>query len=82
MPHIEVDEMLGLVGDVRAEVTADNAMPCGVVLLVELLFNIGSNILLDIELLKGNVSAIYCVLLHLLVHVGMLDHCFSLSCGH
>ena len=74
--------MLGLVGDVGAEVATDNAMPCGVVLLVKLLFNIGSNILLDIELLKGNVSAIYCVLLQLLVHVGVLDHCFCLSCGH
>ena len=82
MPHIEVDEMLGLVGDVRSEVAANNTMPCWVVLLVKLLLNVGGNILLDVELLQGNVGAINCILLHLLVHVCVLYHCFPLSCRH
>ena len=34
--------MLCLVSDVRAKVTTDNAVPCGVVLLVELLLDVGS----------------------------------------
>ena len=82
LSHVEVDEVFGFVGDVGAEVPADDAVPGGVVLLVELLFNIGSDVLLDVELLKGNVGAIDGVLLHLLVHVGVLYHCFSLGCGH
>ena len=62
-------------GHVRAKVPTDNAMPGGVVLLVELLFNIGSDVLLDVELFKRLVGAVDCVLLHFLRHVSVLDHC-------
>ena len=72
--------MLGFVGDVGAKVPADHAVPGGVVFLVELLLDVGGDVLLDIELLEGHVGAIDCVLLHLLVHVGMLYHGLPL-CG-
>ena len=71
--------MLGLVGDVGSEVTADDTMPGGVVLLVELLLDVGSDVLLNVEFFKSHVGAVNGVLLHLLVHVGMLDDGFPLS---
>jgi hypothetical protein len=82
LPHVEVDEMLGLVCDVGSEVASDDAVPGGVILLVELLLDIGSNVLLDVELLQGNVGAINCILLHLLVHVCVLYHRFPLRRRH
>ena len=45
--------MLGFVGHVGAEVTADDAMPGRVVLLVELLLDEGGNVLFNVELLKS-----------------------------
>lgn len=45
LSQVEVDKVLGLVCYVRAEVTADDTVPGGVVLLVELLLDVGSNIL-------------------------------------
>lgn len=80
MSHIEIDEMLGLVSDVGAEVPAYDAMPGGVVLFVELFLDVGGNVLLDVELLEGDVGAVDGILLHLLVHVGVLDDGFPLGC--
>jgi len=40
LPKVEVDEMLGLVGHVRTEVAAHNAVPRGVVLAVKLLLDV------------------------------------------
>jgi len=51
LPHIEVDEMFGFVSDIRAEVTANNTMPSGVIFLIELFLDVCGNILLDVELL-------------------------------
>lgn len=45
LAEVEVDEVLGLVCDVRAEVAAYDAVPRGVVLLVELLLDERSDIL-------------------------------------
>ena len=45
--------MLRLVRDVRAEVAPNNAVPGGVVLLVELLLDVCRNILLNVVLLKS-----------------------------
>ena len=73
LSEIEVDEMLGLVRHVAAEVAADDAMPGRVVLLVELLLDVGSDVLLDVELLKGLGGAVHCVLLHVFGHVSILD---------
>ena len=53
LSEVEVDEVLGLVSDVRSEVTSNNAMPCGVVLFVELLLDVRSNVFLNVVLLEG-----------------------------
>lgn len=45
LAQVEVDKMARLVRHVRAKVTPDDAMPCGIVLLVELLLDVRGNIL-------------------------------------
>jgi len=76
LSEVEVDEVLGLVCYVAAEVSADNAVPSRVVLLVELLLDEGGDILLDVVLLQCLHGAINCVLLHVLCHIGILDNGF------
>jgi len=39
LAHVEVDEMFRLMGDVRTEVTSYDAMPGGVILLIEFLLD-------------------------------------------
>jgi len=73
LTEIEVNEVLGLVSDVTAEVTPDDAMPRRVVLFVELLLDVGRNVLLDVVLLQRLRRAIHRVLLHVLGHVRILD---------
>merc|ERR1719152_445877 len=80
LAEVEVDEVLRLVGHVRAEVAPDDRVPGRVVLLVELLLDEGGDILLDVVLLQGLRSAVDRVLLHVLRHVGVLDH--SLAVRH
>ncbi|GMR61551.1 hypothetical protein PMAYCL1PPCAC_31746, partial [Pristionchus mayeri] len=79
LSEVEVDEVLRLVGDVAAEVTPDDAVPGGVVLLVELLLDVGSDVLLDVSLLECLSSAVDRILLHVLAHVGVLDHGLAVS---
>ena len=79
MSHVEVDEVFGLVGNVGAEVAAHDAMPGGIVLLVEFFLDVSCDVFFDVEFLQGYVGAIDGILLHFFVHVGMLDDCFSLS---
>ena len=69
--------MLGLVGHVGAEVTADNARPGRVVLLVELLLDESGDILLNVELLEGLSRDVDSVLLHIFGHVGVLHNGFA-----
>lgn len=45
LPQIEVDEVTRLVGHIRSEVSADDAVPCWVVLFVELLLDVCGNVL-------------------------------------
>ena len=80
LTKVEVDEVLGLVGHVRAEVTADNAVPGGVVLLVEFLLDEGSDVLLNVVLFEGLGGDIDSVLLHIFGHVSILDNSFTV--GH
>ena len=59
-----------------AGVLTDDAMPGGVVLLIELLLDESSNILFDVELLQGLGSNVDRVLLHIFGHVCVFDNCF------
>ena len=74
LSQVEVDEVLGLVRHVAAEVAADDAVPGRVVLLVELLLDEGGDVLLDVELLESRRRALDGIGLHVLRHVGVLDH--------
>ncbi|WAR01661.1 COQ5-like protein [Mya arenaria] len=65
LSQVEIDEMLGLVGDVAAEVSANNCVPGWVVLFVKFLLDEGGNVLLNVVLLKGLGRAVYSILLHL-----------------
>ena len=71
--------MLGLVRHVGAEVAANDAVPSGVVFLVELLLHELSNVLLDIVLLKRLRRGVNSFLLHVLGHVSVLDHSLALQ---
>ena len=77
LTKIEVDEVLGLVGHVRSEVTSHNAMPGWVVLLVEFLLDEGGDVLLDVVALKGLGRDVDGVLLHVLGHVSILHNGLS-----
>mgnify|MGYP000144077505 CR=1 FL=1 len=78
LTEVEVDEVLGLVRHVAAEVAADDGVPSRVVLLVELLLDVGGDVLLDVELLQSLRPGFDCVLLHVLRHVSVLDYGLAL----
>ena len=81
LSEIEVDKVLSLVCHVRTKVTANDAMPCGVVLFVKLLLDVGSNVLLNVVLLKSLSCTFYGVLLHVFRHVRILDNSLAVSRG-
>jgi len=81
LAQVEVDEVLRLVRHVRAEVATNDAVPGGVVLFVELLFDESSNVLLDVVLLESLGRAVDSILLHVLGHVSVLDHGLAVSHG-
>uniref|UniRef100_A0A8C5EX27 Dynein light chain n=1 Tax=Gouania willdenowi TaxID=441366 RepID=A0A8C5EX27_GOUWI len=73
LTQVEINEMLGLVSHVAAKIPPDDAVPGGVVFLIELL-----DVFLYVVLLQGLGGTLHCVLLHVLRHVGILDHSLSL----
>ena len=79
LTKVEVDEVLGLVGNVGAEVASHDAMPGGVVLLVELLLDESGDVLLNVEALEGLGRDVDSILLHVLGHVSVLDNSFAVS---
>ena len=72
---VHEDEALALVGDICAKATAYDTVPRWQVHLVKLCLDDLSDIVEDAALLEGKGDAIDSVLLHGLVHVGILDHC-------
>ena len=72
--------MLGLVGHVASEVTSDDAVPCWVVLFVELLLDVGGDVLFNVVLLQSLGGAVHGILLHVLRHISILD--YSLAVRH
>ena len=79
LTKVEVDEVLGLVGNVGTEVSAHDAMPGGVVLLVELLLDESGDVFLNVELLQRLRRNVDSVLLHVLGHVCVFDNCLAIS---
>uniref|UniRef100_A0A3B4B159 Uncharacterized protein n=1 Tax=Periophthalmus magnuspinnatus TaxID=409849 RepID=A0A3B4B159_9GOBI len=73
LTQVEVNKMLGLMGYVAAEVPPHNAVPSWVVFFVKLL-----DVLLYVVFLQGLGGTLHGVLLHVLRHVGILDHSLSL----
>lgn len=77
LPEVKVDEMFRLVGDVAAEIAADDAVPGGRVFFVELLLDECRDVLFNVVLLKSLGGDVNSILLHLFGHVGILDHCLA-----
>uniref|UniRef100_A0A673CA27 Uncharacterized protein n=1 Tax=Sphaeramia orbicularis TaxID=375764 RepID=A0A673CA27_9TELE len=76
LTQVEVNEMFGLVSHVAAKVPAHNAVPGRVVFLVKLL-----DVFLDVVLLQGLRGTLHSILLHVLRHVSVFDHCLSVRHG-
>uniref|UniRef100_A0A8C4U3D3 Uncharacterized protein n=1 Tax=Falco tinnunculus TaxID=100819 RepID=A0A8C4U3D3_FALTI len=62
LAEVEVDEVLGLMSHIAAEVPSHNAVPSGIVFLIYLLY------------VSRLSSTLHGVLLHLFGHVRILDH--------
>uniref|UniRef100_A0A670JXI9 Uncharacterized protein n=1 Tax=Podarcis muralis TaxID=64176 RepID=A0A670JXI9_PODMU len=84
LAQIEINEMLRLVRYVAAEIPAHDAMPSGVALFPlsqvrapQYLFDVCRYVLFYVVLLHGLSGAIDSILLHVLGHVRILDHCLS-----
>uniref|UniRef100_A0AAQ6A8I0 Dynein light chain n=1 Tax=Amphiprion ocellaris TaxID=80972 RepID=A0AAQ6A8I0_AMPOC len=77
LTQVEVNEMLGLMSHIAAKVPPNDAVPGRVIFLVKLL-----DVFLDVVLLQGLCGTLHGVLLHVLRHVGIFDHCFSVRHGY
>jgi hypothetical protein len=61
------------VGDVAPKVFADDDVPGGTVAPVKLFLNLRGDVLLDVVFFEGGRSDVDALLLHVLVHVDVLD---------
>ena len=77
MTEVEIDEVLGLMSNVGPEVASHDAVPGGVVLLVEFLLDEGGDVLLDVELFEGLGADVDSVLLHVFGHVCVFNNCLA-----
>ena len=73
LTKVEVQEAVSVMGHEAAKVAADDAVPRGLVLFIELLLDVGSNILLNVEFLHRLQRHLNRIRLHVLRHVGVLD---------
>uniref|UniRef100_A0A669PXT6 Uncharacterized protein n=1 Tax=Phasianus colchicus TaxID=9054 RepID=A0A669PXT6_PHACC len=76
LAEVEVDEVFGLMSHIAAKVPSHDAVP------TLYLLDVRCDVLLDVVLLQCLRSALHGVLLHLLRHVGVLDHCLSVTHGY
>ena len=81
LAQVEVDEVFGFTCHITTEVPPQDAVPGGVVLLVEILLDMGRNVLLYIISLQCLSSTLHRVLLHLLRHIGILYYGLSVTHG-
>ena len=79
--QVEVDEVFGFPCHITTEVPPHDAVPGGVVLLVELL-DTGCSVLLYMIFLQCLSSTLHRVLLRLLWHTGILDLSLSVTHGY
>jgi len=82
LAEVEVDEVFCLVCYIAAKVTADDTVPGWIVLLVELLLDVCSDVLFYVILLQRLSRAVHGVLLHVFGHVGILDDGFAVGHFH
>lgn len=75
MTQVKIDEVLCLMCDVAAKISAHDTMPGRIIFLVKFLLDIGSNIFLYVILLHSLCGAVNSILLHVLRHVCILDYC-------
>ena len=80
MSYVKVNEVLAFVSNVGTKASSHHAVPCWGVFLVEFLLDIGRDVSFDVVSVKGLIGYVDRVLLHLLIHVRILDYC--LSVGH
>merc|ERR1719433_1066450 len=81
LSKVEVDKMFRLMRDVGTKVPAHDAVPRRVVLLVKFLLDEGRNVLLNVVLLQRLGGTVDRILLHVLRHVRIFDHCLTVRHG-
>lgn len=81
MTQVKIDEVLCLMCNVAAKISAHDTVPGRVIFLVKFLLDIGSNVLLYVVLLHSLRGTVDGILLHVLRHVCILDHCLPVRHG-
>ena len=72
---VNENEALALVGHIGAQSAPNDTMPGGQVHLIELCLDDLSDVVKDSTLLEGESNTVNGMLLHALVHIGILYHC-------